>query len=362
MGCCFSSLGIAGEPPPPGDGNWARTPFIAASAHHRPIGSGAVFASGSHPFIANWATVTSMNINVGSPFGRTLHEVYADSPRVTIARVPVTENNYFQVPVSNIAYPAEGVVFKGNVQKNDNVVVFIDGTTGEHCEFRECGPGNTTFPPSNPFLAGSFRRSWAKTNGNANVGVTSGLGHGLSDGDRVGHSAGGVAAAFGVTQGWELTSSTPIGHVLQLVVPGTPTGSDNAGSAQLASRLKVLPATNVDGYINNAGNGQGTIPYGGVLSLPHGFDLGTFSSLNTLQMKIVMAVNDYGLLMVDTGGLVGPRVAQDVTGAQATQIRAALNAMRPHLRLITNCAWDPNNRLLPTGGGTPRAANRANDA
>lgn len=360
MGCCFSSNGPTTPPP---DIDWSKNPFIAASAHHRPIGSDAVFASGSHPFIANWETVKEggMSLNIGSPYGAMYYRVDDESPRVTIARNPAHENPYRDVPASNIAYPPSptDVKFNAGTDNNDSTVCFIHSITGENCEFRECGPGGTTRPAANPMLAGSLRRSWVTTNGNPNVGVTSGLGHGLANGDRVGHTAAGVALAFGIVRGWQLTSPDPIGHCMQLIVPGTPKGEDNAGCAQLASRLRVLPASDVDGYITLAGNGQGTIPYGGVLSLPHGFDLGVFSSLNALQMKIVMAVHDYGLVMVDTGGLVGPRVAQDVTSAQGTQIRGALNAMRPHLRLITNCAWDPSNRLKPTGGGTPRAANTA---
>lgn len=357
--CCFSSSAPGTTPPP--DEDWARNPFIAPSAHHRPIGSDADFASGSHPFISNWATVTGMNLNRGSPFGRMFYSVDDDSPRVTIARNPVHENPYRDIPASNIAYPSSStdIQFAGATDNNDSVVVFIHRITGEHCEFRECGPGNTLRTASNPMLAASMHRSWVLQNGNPDVGKSSGLGHGLSDGDRVGHSAAGVAAAFGLVRGWELTSSAPIGHAMQLVVPGSPKGATSAGCAQLAAKTRVLPATSVDAYTNTAGYCTGTIPYGAVLSLPHGFDLGTFSGLNTLQMKIVMAIYHYGLIMVDTGGLVGPRVAQDVTSAQATQIRGALNAMRPHLRLITNSAWDPNNRLKPTGGGTPRAANTA---
>lgn len=352
------------EPIAADTGDWARNPFIAASAHHRPIGSGAVFASGSHPSIANWADVTGFNINLGSPYGRMVYSVDDFSPRVTIERNPKHENNYRDVPASNIAYPSSlsDIVFSGKTDNNDSVVVFIHSGTGEHCEFRECGPGNTLRTWQNPMLAASLRRSWAKTNGNANVGVTSGLGHGLSDDDRVGHSAAGVAAAFGVLQGHELTGTAPIGHVLQFLGPGTPGGADIAGFPQIVSRLKVLPATNVDGYITNTGNGQGTLPYGGVMSLPHGFDLGTFSGLTAMQMKVVMAVYNHGLVLVDTGGGCAVRVSQTVTSSQATAVRAALNAMRPHLRLITNCDWDPSNRLKATGGGTPRAANTANDA
>lgn len=348
--------------PDPDTADWARNPFIAASAHHRPIGSGAVFAGTGTPAATAWETVKGFNVNRGSPYGRMVYSVDASSPRVTIARNPTHEDPYLNVPASNIAYPAAGVQFAGHTDNNDSVVVFIHKSTGEHCEFRECGPGGTLRTASNPMLAGSFRRSWARQNGNPDVGVTSGLGHGLALNDRVGHSAAGVAAAFGVIQGWELTSAGPIGHVLQFLAPGRPDNAKTAGCDQIVSRLRVLPATNVDGYITSPGSGLGPIPYGAVISLPHGFDLGIFSGLNTLQMKIVMAVLNYGLVLVDTGAAVAVRVAHDITDAQVTQIRGALNAMRPHLRLITNCAWDPTDRRKPTGGGTPRAANTAFDA
>lgn len=358
MGCCFSSNGPTTPPP---DIDWSKNPFIAASAHHRPIGSDAIFASGSHPSVANWATVTSMSLNIGSPYGCMYYPVDDDSPRVTIAQNPVHENKYRDVPASNIAYTPSptDIKFSSGTDKNDSMVTFVHRVTGECCEFRECGPPSALRTASNPMLAGSLRRFWVTVNGNPNVGVTSGLGHGLAAGDRVGHTAAGISFPFGLIRSWELTSPEPIGHVLQLIVPGTPNGAIRAGCAQLASRLKVLPATDVDGHITDAGNGLGTIAYGSVMSLPHGFDLGIFSGLNALQMKIVRAVHDYGMVMLDTGGLVGPRAAQDVTSAQGTQIRGALNAMRPHLRLITNCAWDPSNRLKPTGGGTPRADNTA---
>lgn len=344
----------------PGLGDLFLNPFIGDSAHHRPIGSGAIFASGDHPSIANWAAPSGFNVNTGSPYGRLAHKVDNTSQRVTIERNPTHEDPYLDIPATNIAYPVTGVTFAGATNNNDSVVVFINSDTGEHCEFRECGPGGTTRLPSNPMLAGSMHRSWVDYHG-AMSGKNSGLGHGTFLGDRVGHSAAGVAALFGLLRGADLTGDGPILHVLQMSIPGSTSQASDAGGPQKASKVIVLPATSRDGYASKAEHCNGEIPYGGIMSLPHGFDITTFG-FNTLQLKVAAAIRDFGLMMVDTAGACTIRADQAVTAAQATQVRAVLNTLRLHMRLILNSAWDPNNRRKPTGGGTPRAPNGAYDA
>jgi hypothetical protein len=97
------------------------------------------------------------------------------------------------------------------------------------------------------------------------------------------------------------------------------------------------------------------------MSLPHGFNINTFG-FNAMQLKIAAAVRDYGLVMVDSAGGMPLRGDQGITTTQRDQIVNCLNQLKPHMRLILNSAWDPNDRRKPTGGGTPRAPNRAFDA
>ncbi len=335
-------------------------PFIADSGHHRPIGSGAVFADASHPFYDNWVNGTPAiwgDFNVGSPFGRVVHPVNSiTSPRVTIGINGQGEDPVFQIPATNIPHPPS-ITFNSNTPNNDSVVVFIEEDTGRVHEFRECRAQSGFVATSSvPMVARSYRPHWAIPNGAANTGVLSGLGHGLAIGEsfRVGHSASGTSALFGVLRVADITENRPIGHVLQTVLP-----ANSVSYEQVLSKEIVLPAVTRDGFAGNAGTNNGTVPYGGLLSLPHGFDVYN-RGYTAVQLKLAECIRDYGIMAVDHGANFAIRTEQGVPSISA--MTTALRDLKPHLRLTLNSAWDPNDRRKPAGGGTPRAINTGYDA
>ncbi len=350
-------------PPPPAT-NLFNNPFIADSAHHRPIGSGAIFADESHPFYDNWVNglpASWGDFNPGSPYGRVVHAVHSvTSPRVTIGVNPQGEDAVMSIPASNIPYPTEGVSFNSNTPNNDSVVVFLETDTGRVHEFRECRAQSGFFaPPGTPMVARSYRPHWAVPSGPADQPITSGLGHGtVVNVNRVGHSASGTSALFGLLRADDLTRPGPIGHVLQTVLPGRPW---NEQYEMALSKQIVLPATFRDTFASDPRFNLGTVPYGGLLSLPHGFNINN-RGYNALQLKFAECVRDYGIMAVDHGGNFAIRTDQYIPASTFNTIRPTLRDLKPHLRLILNSAWDPNDRRKPTGGGTPRAANTGYDA
>ena len=103
----------------------------------------------------------------------------------------------------------------------------------------------------------------APTAGQHRLVDTRGLGHGTRMGQRLGTSASGVAAPFGLLRGHEVnTPGHAINHAMQMVLPRI------AGCKIMLSRDIVLPATDRDGTATNIGNNTGNIPYGGLLAFP----------------------------------------------------------------------------------------------
>lgn len=339
--------------------------FIAESAHHRPIGSGAAFAGSGSAFLNMWNLWPSNwgDFNRGSPYGCLYYVVNSvTSPKVTIALNPNGDEPPRGIPVSGIPHPPQ-VVFATNTDFNDSSVVFIEEDTGKIHEFRECrATTGTVATPSSPMQARSYRPHWAVPNGAADTGVTSGLGHGRAVGNttatRVGHTAAGISFAFGLLLRADLDRNGPIGHILQCVFPSR-VGDGGATAAQIVlGKSIILPASTRDGFCDTAAYCTGPVPYGGILSLPTGVNIYN-RGFNALQIKFAECVRDYGILAIDTGGNFAIRTDQNVTDSQLTQLRAALKNLKPDLRLITNGAWDPANPLRPTGGGTARAPNTA---
>lgn len=338
----------------------AGNPFIADSAHHRPIGSGAVFADANHESTIRWAQTpgTWGDFNGGSPFGRVVHVVDASSPRVTINVNPAGENAVLSIPATNIPFPPS-ITFNSNTPNNDSVVVIIESDTGMVHEFRECrAQSGFVATPSAPMLARSYRPHWAIPQGAANTPLTYGLGHGISMGQRVGHSASSVSALFGLFRPEDINENRPIGHVLQTVLPSHNTTSYPSPYPHILSKDIILPATSRDAAASQPGRNLGAVPYGGLLSLPHGFNIYT-RGYNATQLKLAEAIWGYGIMAVDEGGNFAIRAAQGFTNTQLTQLRTCLRDLKPFLRLILNSDWDPNDRRKAAGGGTPRASNTA---
>lgn len=367
MGLILTSSNRA-APITPGPGAFdPNNPFIADSGHHRPIGSGASFAGAGHAATIAWANTPTVwgDFNIGSPYGIVWHIVNSSSPRVTINANPDLENKLRNIPAFDIPFPPS-VTFNSGTTGNDSTVAFIEEDTGKVYEFRECrAQSGFVATPSAPMLAGSYRPHFAKPTAPGNTQLLWGMGHGIAIGEsqRVGHLAAGVSAIFGLLVPDDVRRSGPIGHVLQTVLPSHNVPSYPKPYSPLLSTAIQLPATTRDASANNPPDGwhTGPFPYGGTLSLDHGFDIYS-RGYSGAGLKVAEAIWQYGIVIVDTGGNFAIRTAQGFTSAELSSMRAALRDLKPHLRLILNGEWDPANRRKPTGGGTPRAPNTGFDA
>ncbi len=318
-------------------------PFSKNSAHHRPIGTGAQYATAGHGSTVSWLKNTSkvVYINVGAPWGVSVTATDASDPLRTVGAVSLKCDKAQGLP-QTIRMPREGFITSVKLNANgctDGVVVLYDQVQKVPHQLRQYN-WNGGKP-----VAGQYK-TWSIT----------GLGHGTRPGERLGTSASGVAALFGVLRGDEINNpAKKVEHALQMILPSTP-----AHCAMMLSRQVVLPATSGDSYMNSPGNNLGNIPYGALMALPPtakgGPNLDALG-LTARGKRLAEAVRDYGIYAVDSGACPALRADQYVQNT--TELKAALTKIYPFVRMVLN-----NNVLgTPTaGGGTGIAPNCANDA
>lgn len=318
-------------------------PFNKRSAHHRPVGTGAVYAPDGHPSVVSWMQNPrrAIGMNVGAPWGVSAVPTDASDGMRTIEPLPKECTRIHDLPVT-IRMPKEG--FETPIQYNpngcrDGIVVIYDGVAGvPHEIFAYSWSGGAP--------KGSIHKTWD----------IRGLGHGTRPGDRLGTSASGVAALFGILRGEEINDADrKVEHALQMSLP-----RKARQCANMLSREVTLPAVAGDGSMNTPGENQGNIPYGALMALPPvekgGPDLGPLG-LSPRGRRLVEAVRDYGIYVVDGGNCPAMRTDQHV--GNADELKAALAKIYPHIRRVLN------NDVLGSpvaGGGTPLAPNCAFDA
>ncbi len=318
-------------------------PFNKNSAHHRPIGTGAQYADTNHPSYKSWMTNKGrgFNVNVGAPWGVSLAAAGAGDGEKTIGPGPKQCDNVVGLP-KRIRFPK--TPFITPVRANDNgcpdgVVVIYDKVAQVPHQIRQYDWNN-----GNP--VGGQYKTWD----------IKGLGHGTRMGDRVGTSAAGVAAMFGILRGVEINDpGRKIQHALQMVLP-----RKSGDCGMILSRKVQLPAVSGDGSMNSGSNNTGNVPYGALLALPPeskgGPDLDTLG-LTPRGKILATAVREYGIYAVDGGACNALRADQYVTNP--AELRTALSKIYPHIRMVLN-----NDNVLTTataGGGAPLAPNCAFD-
>jgi hypothetical protein len=186
-----------------------------------------------------------------------------------------------------------------------------------------------------------------------------GLGHGTRMGDRLGTSASGVAALFGVLRGHEInTPGHKVQHALQIALPRK--HIPRARCNIMLSREILLPAVSRDSSALQAGQNTGNIPYGALLALPPSVTIAGLG-LSEPGRRLAEAIQDYGIYVVDGGGCQNAaiRADQHINGSTLALLKRDIPKIHRHIRMVLN-----NNVLgSPTaGGGTPRAPNCAFDA
>lgn len=297
-------------------------PFSAASAHHRPIGSGAVFADARHPTTLTLLKSGFGNINVDNGWGTNLYQSAPVDPLTTVG--PAGDNK--GLPVT-LRVP----VGADNSDKNDSTVVIVD----------EAG------------IAHSFYQ-WRWNNGKPTARIhktwdTKGPGHGES---RLGTSASGVAGMFGLLRGNEVnTPGYRIEHALQMAM-------DAKGRCGMMLKNQVVwPAVSTDGFCKDPRYCRGTIPYGALLALPPTVDIGSLK-LSEPGQRLAAALRDYGVYVIDNSRCPTIRGDQHINNGVRLAMIKDMRKLYPLLRMVLNNAAGQT----ASGGGVPIAENCAFDS
>jgi hypothetical protein len=300
--------------------------FNKNSAPHRPVGTGAQYAAANHPSTISRRQGRAIGINVGAPWGVSVASTDAADPLRTIGAGKANCDKIVGLP-KTIRMPKEGFITKVRMNPNgctDGVVVIYDRVQKVPHQIRQYN-----WTGGKP-LGGQYK-TWS----------SNGLGHGTRPGDRLGTSASGVAALFGVLRGEEINNpSKKVEHALQMALPRKP-----SQCAMMLSRKFVLPAVGGDGSMNSPGNNLGNIPYGVLMALPPpakgGPNLDALG-LTARGKRLAEAVRDYGIYVVDGGACNAIRADQHV--GNASDLKAALSKTSAH-------AHDPQQRRAAQSDG-----------
>jgi hypothetical protein len=319
-------------------------PFNKRSAHHRPIGSGAQYASSSHGVTKSWLKAKTFSVNVGAPWGVSVADTTTVDPFKNIGGRSVGGERVSGLPV-RIRLPKNGFQTRTGLSPSggtDGVAVIFDRVTGQPHQLRQYNwnGGSPT--------AGQYK-SWD----------IKGLGHGTRMGERLGTSASGVAALFGVLRGHEINKAGhKVEHALQIALPRkhVPRSKCNI----MLSREIMLPAVSRDGSAGRADQNTGNIPYGALMALPPSINVASLG-LSEPGRRLAEAIQDYGIYVVDGGGCPNGaiRADQHVNSGTLAALKRDIPKIYRHVRMVLN-----NNVLgsSTAGGGAPRAPNCAFDA
>lgn len=291
----------------------------------------------------DWLQADSFNINVGGPWGVDVASSTSSDPYKEVKARAIGPDKASGLPVT-IRLPKEGLdtrIGYNTSGNTDGVAVVYDRSSGEAHQLRQFNwnGGKPT--------AGQYR-NWD----------INGLGHGTRAGQRLGTSASGVAALFGILRGHEVNAAGyAIGHALQIALPRKHLSNQRCNI--MLSREIRLPATLRDGSAGQGGNNTGSIPYGALLALPASVDIGRLG-LSEPGRRLAEAIRDYGIYVVDGGGCTNGAIRADqyVSGGVLSQLKRDIPKIYPHVRMVLN------NDVLGNavaGGGTALAPNCAVD-
>jgi hypothetical protein len=320
-------------------------PFTYKSAHHRPIGTGAIYASDTANATKDWLKATLFNINNGLPSGTGVFEVDNGDPLLQVngfakcgqaAGMPIN----MRIPVGGFP-PALNPT---TISCPDNAIVVFDR-------------GNRADPNDDKVyqLRQYYWNGGSPTAERNRFLDVRGLGHGLYYGDMLGGPAAGVSTLFGVLRGAELgTPGLPIEHALAIELPYKP------GCTSMLGRDVRLPATNRDSTATTTGYNTGHIPYGGLLAIPRTVNILSLG-LSETGVRLAAAIQNYGIYVINGGGCTAGALDadQNVTRTQRLALQADIKRMYPFIRLVLN---NDVFRSTVAGGGTPLAPNCAFDA
>lgn len=316
--------------------NLFQNPFNKDSAHHRPIGTGAVYASDNAAATVDWLRASGINLNVGTRYGDIIFENKESDPLTTIGCDTTWRKPCNGTPV-NLRMPT-GITGSTDTDAAANVYEASTGILHEFYRFYTTG---------DVYRAGVHRANPIRGLGHAAPG-TNERGSGIT--------ASGMSIFTGLLRGHEVnTPGYKIQHALNVIVtshPGTCT-------IPMAKNAYVWPAGGTDWFCGGA-NCIGNIPYGALLAIPPESKGGP--NLDSLDLsepgkRVAEALRDYGMYMTDTGGCVAMRTDQFINSTVENQVRTDLEKVYNYVRMVENGGTGP-----VAGGGDPLAPNCAFDA
>lgn len=360
----------------PRSSDWFYNPFNRESAHHRPIGTGAIYSSPGDPATAEFLQGHAFNINPGyKPWGCGIWESKPDDPVFTVTYEGLDADGTAEEFPVTCRLPLDMVMIqKRNKTGNfDGVLVVYDRAAGIIHQFRQFNWHTDTPTPAARPTAGSHK-TWS----------LQGPGHGERLAEPIGTSASGVAAMFGILRGWEIKADGhPIGHALQMALPRLP-----RQFAIMLGREVWWPAVSMDGsaYVV-ANHNTGHVPYGSLWALPPvgkgGPDLSKLG-LSEKGLRLAECMRDYGIYVVDGADATALRADQDFDDDLLAELRAQSAKFYRYLRMVVNSVPEdakisyrvgdardrptgsPGHHFapgeFPAGGGAPLAPNTAIDA
>lgn len=345
--------------------DWFKNPFNQNSAHHRPIGTGAIYADVNHPAVLDWLQGSRIAINVGDrPHGLFMGE--ADERGPVLTANPRRETGHSGLP-TDMRFPPGGVEIDFPAYFDGNITIF-DRTINRFNHLRVYA-WNHGEP-----LALQYRQYDPDS-----------VGHGARLMERTGTSASGVAAPFGILRGWEVErEGHPIGHALQLSLPGQSTKSRHV----MLGREVWWPAVSMDGWVyHREEHNTGNIPYGSLWAIPPVEKGGpNLDSLNLSEKgrRLAECLRDYGMYVVDNAAGPAIRADQNFSPEVREELMEQTRKFYPYIRLVLNSVPEegkvlfnvgdapynptggPNRQIIPgefpAGGGEPLAPVYAIDA
>jgi hypothetical protein len=307
------------------DFDFFKNPFNKNSAHHCPIGTGAMYAADDDPATVVWLKYGFSNVNSPSStgYGFTFYKTDPSYPEATVT----TQKGSVTLRLPpNLTAPTG----------REGVVIVYDPATQTVYDFIHWR--SSPQPSADHFVSSNIK----------------GTGHPAAVGaPRVGVSASGVEGFFGMMRGHEVnTPGCKIQHVAQFSVHWKSGPDILAGYA-------VWPAGSTDG---GGKNQTGPFPYGSLIAIPPvskgGPDLDKLG-LSEPGRRLAESLRDYGGYITDsTVGSVNMRADQEVKPEVRIQLTVDMKKVYPYLRLVKNNAPDQS----ASGGGTPLAPNTAFDA
>lgn len=313
-------------------------PFNKDSAHHRPIGSDAIYASDDDPATKDWLTMETININSKNGFGDCIAQATTTDPTVTVTFKPTRRGTGGAGLPVTMKMP---VGFNGGTTTDAAADVY-DATTGLLHEFYILHLTDGQYTAASRLEIDIRGLGHTPPGKKAHVGVT----------------ASGMSIFHGLLRSEEINQpGFPMRHVLNFVLPSRP-GIDRAS---MLSKEVVWPASSRDGFAGDPKYNLGHIPYGGLLAiLPESKGGPNLDALGLTEpgRRIAQALRDYGAYAMDTGKSPVIRADQFVDDDLRKQLQADLQKVYKYIRLVKNNAPDQN----ASGGGTPLAPNTAFDA